>query len=219
MNLSKETLSKLKNFAEINNNLLVTKGNRIKTVNASKSLLGETVITESFDVDEFGFYDLNEFLGILSLFEEPSLEFSDKSVTVSDGKSSVKYFSASKEILVYPNRDIIFPEPDIEFQLNADLVNTIRKVSSVLNASNISIIGDGDEIKVNIGDVKNATAPAYSSVVGTTDKVFTAILKVDHFKLMPGAYTVSLSKKKISKFTNGDNVYYLAVEADSKFEF
>ena len=219
MKLSKETLTKLKNFAEINNNLLVTKGNKIKTVNASNSLLGETTITESFGIDEFGFYDLNEFLGILSLFEDPSMEFSDKYVTVSEGKSSIKYFSASKDILVYPNKDITFPEPDIEFELNAELVNSIRKVSSVLNASNISIIGDGDEIKVNIGDIKNATAPAYSSVVGTTDKTFTAILKVDHFKLMPGAYTVSLSKKKISKFTSGENVYYLAVEADSKFEF
>lgn len=219
MKLTKETLNKLKNFAEINTNLLIQSGSVLKTVNSSKSLLGETKVAEQFGVNDFGIYDLNEFLGILSLFEDPEITFSEKFVTISEGKSSIKYFSASKEVLVYPNKDITFPEVDIEFELSSDVVGSIRKVASVLNASNIIISGDGSNISVKIGDPKNATAPAYNTVVATTDKTFNAILKVDHFKLIPGTYTVSLSKKKISRFVSGDNTYYIAVESDSSFDF
>ena len=219
MKLSKETLGKLKNFSEINTNLLINSGSVLKTVNSSKSLLGETKVSENFGVNDFGIYDLNEFLGILSLFEDPDIEFSEKFVTISEGKSNIKYYSASKEVLVYPNKDITFPEVDIQFDLKADVVASIRKVASVLNASNICVTGDGENISVKIGDTKNATAPAYNTVLGTTDKTFNAILKVDHFKLIPGAYTVSLSKKKISRFVSGDNTYYIAVESDSSFDF
>lgn len=219
MKLSKETLNKLKNFSEINTNLLINSGSTLKTVNSSKSLLGETSVSEKFNVDGFGIYDLNEFLGILSLFETPEIEFSEKFVTISEGKASIKYFSASKDVLVFPNKDISFPEVDIEFTLESDVVNSIRRVASVLNATNICITGDGETISVKIGDPKNATAPAYNTAVGTSDKTFNAILKVDHFKLLPGSYTVSLSKKKISRFVSGENTYYIAVESDSTFDF
>jgi hypothetical protein len=38
--------------------------------------------------------------------------------------------------------------------------------------------------------------------------------------MIPGDYTVSVSSKKISRFKGaGDLVYYVAVEADSTFEF
>lgn len=219
MKFSKETLNKLKNFSEINSNLLITKGSTLKTVNTSKSLLGETTITETFTVDDFGIYDLIEFLGILSLFEDPEIEFSDKFVTLSEGKTNIKYFSASKDVLVYPNKDIKFPEVDIEFEMSEEVVATIRKVASVLSATNVCIVGDGENISIKIGDIKNATAPAYNTVLGATDKVFNAIIKVDHFKLMPGNYTVMLSKKKISQFVSGETKYFIAVEADSSFDF
>jgi hypothetical protein len=45
-------------------------------------------------------------------------------------------------------------------------------------------------------------------------------LKVENLKMLPGDYTVSISSKKISRFKgNGDLVYYVAVEADSSFDF
>ncbi len=39
--------------------------------------------------------------------------------------------------------------------------------------------------------------------------------------MLPGDYSVSVSKKKISRFkaAGGDLVYYVAVEADTTFDF
>lgn len=219
MKLSKETLTKLKYLSEINSNLFISRGNVLKSVNPSRSLMGQTKIAEEFDVDEFGIYDLNEFLGVLSLFEDPELEFSPKFVKITDGKASIKYFSANKEVLVYPTKDVNFPEADIVFDLDANIITSIRKIASVLSATSIIIRGDSENIELQIGDSRNATATSYSSVVGKTDKTFNVILKVDLFKLMPDSYTVSISKKRVSKFESKENLYYLAVESDSSFDF
>lgn len=221
MKLSKDTINQLKNFSEINSNILFKPGNVITTVSTGKNIMGEATITESLSVSEdgFGIYDLNEFLGVVSLFENPDLEFSNKFVQITEGKTSIKYFAADPSVLIYPNKAINFPEPDIEFSLDANTVTSIKKVSAVLKALDISIVGDGSEISIQVGDKRNATASSYSSVIGTTDKEFTVNLKVDNLKLVPEDYTVSISKKKISRFFNKDVTYYIAIEADSTFNF
>lgn len=227
MKLSKDTLSKLKYLSEINSNILLLSGKTLKTVNPTKSLLGQTSIEEELSVGEgFGIYDLNEFLGVISLFNDPDFTFSEKFVTITEGKSSIKYFAANKEVLVYPVKDIAFPGATLSFQLSVDVINNIRRAASVLNVSFIHFSGDGTNISVNVGEVNNATSTSFSTVIGTTDKVFNAILKVEHFKLIPGDYTVDLAvmgeqtnRKCISRFTSKDNVFYIAVESTSTFEF
>ena len=67
MKLSKETLSVLKNFATINGNILIKSGDRLSTISAQKNVMASVSVKETFDRD-FGIYDLNEFLGVYSLF-------------------------------------------------------------------------------------------------------------------------------------------------------
>ena len=97
----------------------------------------------------------------------------------------------------------------------------IHKTASVLRAADVSIVGDGSTITAVVGDKKNATGNSFSEPVGTTDKTFKVNLKVENLKMLPGDYAVSISSKKISRFKAdaGDLVYYVAVEADSTFEF
>ena len=91
MKLSKETLSVLKNFATINGNILIKSGDRLSTISAQKNVMASTTVKENFDRD-FGIYDLNEFLGVYSLFaDDPELQFDEKFGTVDNGKSKVKY--------------------------------------------------------------------------------------------------------------------------------
>jgi hypothetical protein len=219
MKLSKATLSKLKNFAEINSNLLIKSGSNLSTVSPAKNVASETTIEETFEFDSgsFGIYDLNEFMGVLSLFENPDLNFTDKFVEITEGKTSIKYFSANESVLVFPSKSINFPEPDIEFTLTEAAVSSIRKVAGVLKTLDVSFVGDGKDIVMKLGDRKNTTASTYSTVVGSTNKEFSINLKVDNIKLMLGEYKVSVAKKKISRFVSGDMTYYIAVEADSTF--
>ena len=66
MKLSNKTLEVLKNFSNINQNILIEEGNVVRTISTMKNILGSATITESFPI-EFGIYDLNEFLGVMSL--------------------------------------------------------------------------------------------------------------------------------------------------------
>lgn len=218
MKLSKETVSLFKNFAGINSNLLLKSGNKLATISAQKNVMSDATVSETFP--DFGIYDLNEFLGAMSLFDDPELDFSEKYVTIKQGNSSIKYFAAEPSVLTAPQKSITFPAHEIEFNMSAAMLNMIHRTASVLRATDLSIVGDGTTITAVVGDKKNATGNSFSEPVGSTDKKFKVNLKVENLKMLPGDYTVSISSKKISRFQGtGDLVYYVAVEADSTFEF
>jgi ribosomal protein L28 len=219
MKLSKDTLALFKNFAGINSNLLLKSGNKLATISSQKNVMSDATVVENFP--DFGIYDLNEFLGAMSLFEDPELTFSDKYVTIQEGSNSIKYFAADATVLTSPQKSITFPDAEIDFKLTTTMLNMIQKTASVLRASDVAIVGDGSTMSVVVGDKKNATGNSYSANVGTTDKTFKVNLKVENLKMLPGDYNVSVSSKKISRFqsTSTDLVYYVAVEADSTFDF
>jgi hypothetical protein len=220
MKLSKDTVALFKNFAGINSNLLLKEGNKIATISAQKNVMSDTTVTESFP-SEFGIYDLNEFLGAMSLFEDPELDFSEKYVTIKEGGASIKYFAADPSVLTSPQKAITFPEAEIEFTLTSTMLHMIQKTASVLRSNDLTVVGADGKIVIQVGDKKNATGNTYNAQVGSTDKEFKVNLKVENLKMLPGDYLVSISSKKISRFkaTSTELVYYVAVEADSSFSF
>jgi hypothetical protein len=219
MKLSKETVALFKNFAGINSNLLLKSGSKLATISGQKNVMADVTVTETFP--DFGIYDLNEFLGAMSLFDDPDLDFQDKYVSIRQGSSNIKFYAADASVLTAPQKAITFPDAEINFNMSAVMMNMISKTASVLRASDVSIVGDGSTITVVVGDKKNATGNSFSESVGTTDKTFKVNLKVENLKMLPGDYAVSISSKKISRFKSPstDLVYYVAVEADSTFEF
>ena len=219
MKLSKETVALFKNFAGINSNLLLKSGNKLATISAQKNVMADATVTEAFP--DFGIYDLNEFLGAMSLFEDPELNFQDKFVSISQGSMKIKFFAADASVLTAPQKAITFPDAEINFNISSAMLNMIQKTASVLRAADVSIVGDGSTITVVVGDKKNATGNSFSESVGSTDKSFKVNLKVENLKMLPGDYEVSISSKKISRFKSpsSDLVYYVAVEADSTFDF
>ena len=217
MKLSKETVAVIKNFAGINSNLLLKAGNKLATISGQKNVMADATVAETFP--DFGIYDLNEFLGAMSVFEDPELEFSEKYVTIKSGGRSIKYFAAAAEVLTAPSKAITFPEAEVNFKIAAEQLDFIRKTAGVLSSEDVSIVGDGSTIKVTVGNKSNSTSNSFNESVGSTDKTFKVNLKVENLKMLPGDYDVSISSKKISRFKGaGDLVYYVAVEADSTFE-
>jgi len=217
MKLSKDTLALFKNFASINSNLLLKQGNALATISAQKNVMADATVGETFP--DFGIYDLNEFLGAMSLFEDPELTFEDKYVTISEGGNSIKYFAADPSVLTAPQKSLTFPDSVIDFTMTASMLSMIHKTASVLRAADVSIVGDGSAMNIVVGDKKNATGNSYNATVGSTDKSFRVNLKVENLKMLPGDYQLSISDKKISRFqsASSDLVYYVAVEADSTF--
>jgi hypothetical protein len=220
MNLSKETLTLIKNFASINGSLMLKQGNKLSTISEAKNVMAEATIAESFPQD-FGIYDVNEFLGVVSLFQDPQLDFSDKHVMISDsGNSKIKYYAAGEGVVRAAPTQIKFPEPaDVTFELNEAQIARIIRTAGVLKAQDVSVQGNGERLQVVVHDKKNNTSNAYEVNIGPTTQTFSANIKVENLKMLPGNYNVEVSSKKISRFINKDVdlKYFIAIEADSKF--
>tara|TARA_Y100000004_G_scaffold44528_1_gene48894 strand:- start:861 stop:1547 length:687 start_codon:yes stop_codon:yes gene_type:complete len=220
MKLSDNTLTILKNFAGINNSILVKEGNRLRTISVAKNILAEAEIKEQFPKD-FAIYDLNQFLNGLSLHQDPDLDFNqDSYLSIKEGKRRVKYFFADPAVIISPpDKDINLPSEDISFQLDSASLEKLVKAAQVYQLPDLSVIGEAGVIKLVVRDKKNDTSNEYAIVVGETEKEFSFNFKVENIKIIPGAYDVVVSSKLLSEFTNTkyDLKYYIALEPDSTF--
>ena len=222
MKLSENTLTILKNFAGINQSILVKKGNKLRTISIAKNILSEAEILEEFPRD-FAIYDLNQFLNGLSLHQDPNLDFSEEThITIRDGKRRVKYFYSDPNVIVSPpEKQINLPSKDVCFELENGVTERLVKAASIYQLPDISVIGEAGVIRLVVRDKKNNTSNEYSILVGETDNVFTFNFKVENLnKIISGAYDVVLSQKLLSQFTNTkyNLSYWIAMEPDSTFE-
>ncbi len=220
MKLSDNTLALLKNFAGINNSILVKQGNRLRTISVAKNILAEAEITEEFPRD-FAIYDLNQFLNGLGLHNDPDLDFKEDSyLSIKEGKRRVKYFFADPNVIISPpDKDIQLPSQDVCFQLDSVTLEKLLKAAAVYQLPDLSAIGEAGVIKLVVRDKKNDTSNEYAIVVGETDSEFAFNFKVENIKIIPGAYDVIVSSKLLSQFTNSkyNLKYYIALEPDSTF--
>ena len=220
MKLSDNTLTILKNFAGINNSILVKEGTKLRTISVAKNILAEADIKEKFPRD-FAIYDLNQFLNGLSLHSDPDLDFKEESyLSIREGKRRVKYFFADPNVIIAPpEKEINLPSQDVCFQLDSTSLEKLVKAAAVYQLPDLSAVGEAGVIKLVVRDKKNDTSNEYAIVVGETDQEFTFNFKVENIKIIPGAYDVVVSSKLLSKFTNTkyNLTYYIALEPDSTF--
>ena len=220
MKLSDNTLTVLKNFASINNSILMKKGTHLRTISVAKNILAEADIAEEFPRD-VAVYDLNQFLNGMSLHQDPDLDFKEDSyLTIREGRRKVKYFYADPAVIISPpDKEITLPTEDVRFQLESTSLEKLLKAAAIYQLPDLSLIGQNNEIRLVVRDKKNDTSNEYSIIVGETDKEFVFNFKVENIKIIPGAYDVVVSSKLLSKFTNSNYnlVYYIALEPDSTF--
>ena len=221
MNLSSDTVAVLKNFSDINHNILVKPGNKVQTISTMKNILAEAEISEKFD-SEFAIYDLPEFLRAVELFQKPNLNFnggSNVQIADNNSKQSIKYFFADKSVIVAPTKNITMPDKEVTFTLKKDDFAKLQKGVMTLNLPDVAVKGDGKSITLVATDKKNKSSNDYSISVGETNKTFTAYFKAENFKMVSDDYDVAISKQKISHFVNRNKPiqYWIALEPDSEF--
>jgi hypothetical protein len=220
MKLSDSTLTVLKNFAGINNSILVKQGSKLRTISVAKNILAEADISEDFPKD-VAIYDLNQFLNGLSLHQDPNLDFTEESyLTIREGKRRVKYFYADPQVIISPpEKEISLPTEDVCFQLESVTLEKLLKAAAVYQLPDLAAVGEAGVVKLVVRDKKNDTSNEFAVVVGETDAEFTLNFKVENIKIIPGAYDVVISSKLLAKFTNSSYnlIYYIALEPDSTF--
>ena len=225
MKLSNETVAILKNFGAINQGILFKPGKTLKTVSSHKNILAEVSIKEDIPA-EFGIYDLNNFLSVISLHkDDPSFEFDEKQVTIvgNKGRSKIKYrFTPSNMIVTPPEKQLTMPDAEIKFELTAEDFDWVMRAASVLSSPQVAIESDGKKVSIVTLDLQNDSAhtDALEISEGNGNK-FKMVFKTENItKLMPGSYDVYISSKGISHFKNKSVPlqYWVTTEAGSKFE-
>ena len=224
MKLSEHTISVLKNFASINQNLVIREGSELQTMSAMKNIVARSGVEENFP-KEMAIYDLNEFLAALSLFSSPVLEFNEQYVTIkeeSNPTNSLKYFYSDPSVVQSPSKTITMPSEDITFELSSGDLSKMKRASAVIGAPDMVLENTDEPFKsiLNAIDKKNDTANNYSLDISTNgDGQFKFYFKVENLKLMDGSYDVSVSSRNISNFKskNSDVEYWIALEPESTY--
>ena len=224
MKLSDETISVLKNFATINPNIVVRRGFLLKTISEAKNILATAKVAEDFPL-EFGIYDLNEFLSVVSMFDEPELQFSEDGNSVKvvgEGNQSVKYFFSDQSILTTPQKDVTMPDTEVEFSINEAQLNQMRKASGALGVTDVVVKkADDNTLSLVVTDIKDATSNSFELNLTNEVKIpsedFSLVFNISNFKFINGDYKVNISSKLISQFTSGNVQYWVALEKSSKF--
>ena len=223
MKLSEHTTSVLKNFASINQNLVIKEGKTISTMSAMKNIVAKAEVDEDFP-REIAIYDLNEFLAALSLFTNPVLDFSENHVMITEeGKTgnSLKYFYSDPSVVTTPSSEITMPETEVNFSLDSSDLSKVQRAASVIGSPDLVLEKNGVGSYLTVKDKKNDTANNYSldvDVEGQGDYNF--YFKVENLKLMPLTYDVNVSSKNISHFksqTSNAVEYWIALEPESSY--
>ncbi len=218
MKLSNETVSVLKNFSTINQNLVIKGGNKIATMSAMKNIVANAEVIEDFP-QEFAIYDLNEFLSAISLFSKPELEFENDFVMITEEgtSTSLKYWYSDPSVVTTPTKDITMPECEVKFNLSSDTLSTVTKAAAVIGAPDMAL--ESGSLKVT--DKKNDTANNYALDldVDSQSNNYKFWFKVENLKLIQGSYDVQVSSKNISHFKNstGNVEYFIALEPESAY--
>ena len=219
MKISSDTIDVLKNFSDINQNILVKSGKTLTTISTMKNILAEAEISDDMP-QEFAIYDLPEFLRVIDMLKKPSLNFNGEShVEVVDGKQKVKYFFADKSVIVAPTKSITMPDTFVSFTFTKDMFEQVMKGINTMGLPDVAVVGDGTAIKMIATDKKNKSSNTYSVDICSSDKVFTGYFKAENFKMITDDYDVAISSQKISHFVNRTRPikYWIALEPDSTF--
>ena len=221
MKISDNTIGILRNFSDINANILFKPGKTLSTMSTMKNIMAQADVEEEFE-SEFGVYDLPEFLRAIDSFQTPVLKFNGTAnLKIQDEKStlSARYAFADKSTLRYPSKQISMPDKTVTFSLKNSDYESVKKLYTNLSLPDIAFKGEKGKIKLVALDKKNSNSNESSVDIGETDLEFTAYIKAENMKIIPGDYDVALSKAKIAHFINKKVKvqYWIALEADSTF--
>ena len=217
MKLTAETITILKNYAAINQNIQFKEGKTLSTISPQKNILSSAEISEDIP-QTFAIYDLNRLLGAMSAYDKnPELTLNENQMLIN---GLTKYTYGDPAMLVLPpEKKLDFPDPEIKFKMPKDKYDACLKMAQILSLPELVVHGDGNKIFLVATDTNNASTDEHREEVGTTDKTFQMVFKIENMKLLSGGYQVGISSKGISHFSHEQAKlqYWIATEQNSTY--
>ena len=157
-------------------------------------------------------------MSILSLYNDPDVEFFDKYFIISEGKRRTKYVFADLSMIhTPPEKEITIPSADVTVSVTDGDLSSVLKAAGVLQFSEIAFVGEGGKCYLKAIDSSNNGADDFGIEIGETADDFQIIIKTDNLKLLPLDYEVTLCSKGISEFKGKGVTYFVAIDSKSTY--
>lgn len=205
--MKSSTIDLLKNFATINQGIVIIPGNVIKTISVMKNLYAEAKVGEVFD-KEFAIYDLNELLSTLSLFGSGvEVEYKDDRIEMKSGRSKVKYYYSSPKVIVSPPKGkSLEVNGSFTFTLKKENIDEIKKASSIMRLNDLEISNEGLRV-YNSSNVGNEYKIEIDDLNGDLDTP--KHLSVENLKMLSRDYNIMVSDKAVEFKTDDESLRYV----------
>jgi hypothetical protein len=208
----------LKSFAAINKSIVMKPGKTIRTITPEKTLIAIANIEDEIP-SEAVIYDLSRFISVLSLHQNPDIEFHDKYFIFTENKRKTKYAYADISMVhAAPEKDIKIPSEDVKVSVNWTDLQSVLKAASALQFTEVAFVGGDGKCYLRALDSKNPSADTFGVEIGETNDEFTLIIKTENLKLLPQDYEVTLCAKGISKFRGNDVSYFVGIDTKSTYK-
>lgn len=215
MKLSKRTQAILKNFAGINQSIVIKPGNKIETISNVKDVFAKAEIEENFD-KTIAIYDVNEFLGVLSLFEDPELEFTDNSVTVCQGNMKQVYYYADPSVITTPPENgVKLPSTEVEAKLTREQLQSLIKAAGLNGATSLTFTNGN--AKVWNANVANSNTFEIEQVANHNAD-YELSVAVEKLKMVADDYNINICAKGLSHFEGTQGIeYFVALQPNGRY--
>ena len=217
MKLSKKTLAILKNFASINQSIVVKPGNVLECISNVKDIFAKVEVEESFE-KQFAIYDLNEFLGVVSLFEDPDFDFEDGHVIISQGKMKQKYYYADPSIIVTPpEKGVTLPSVEVKSSMQKEQWSVAVRAASANNASTLTF--SNGNILLHDKGVPNSNNFVFENICNSQpDANYNLSISVEKLKMIHDDYEIEVCSKGLARFNGAQGIeYFIALLPDGNY--
>ena len=222
MKISTETLQILKNYVSVNRFFLFREGNIISTISSGRDMFSRASVAETFP-KEVAIYELNNLLGLLTMMDEPEVEFGDHSLVITKDSNQIEYFYADPMVLNPPLEKWSTKTPPTDgfytFTLTAPEIQTINKAASIVAATKFRIVGKDGKVQLQVLDPKTAGTNNFKKHLGDFEgDNFMAQIPFENFKVIVDSYDITINKKRIlyMKSNSRDLGYWFSLDKDSE---
>lgn len=218
MNLNAKTVTVLKNFSQINPDIVIKEGSTLSTMSINKTIVARANVSDNFP--RRAALHLNKFINSVTSYEQPIISFEDNNVLISgsnSGEKSKLTYVNEDTIKQPPEKAINLPSIDATCRITADAMKSVERQLGILGLPEIAVVGDSEKIYLQAVDSKNPTSDVFSIEIGSSDKKFRAIFKSENMKIISGDYDVDICSRGISHFRGAEVEYWIAVEQHSTF--
>ena len=214
MQLSENTLNILKNFASINQGIVVSPGNKIRTINTFRTILADAEVDETFPT-AFKLYDLNKVLSAIDKNTKEIVFERDHLSINSIGNIRIRY-SDGVGITAPPDKSIVMKDTIATAKISAETVRWIFTCASILKCPNIVIKCAGEDQPITIWamDVDGAIVDdAYTEIPGESTAAFEIVILMQNLNIIQGGYDVKISQGVLEfKHTTHKVTYWITTE-------